>query len=89
MPCSSMMGSTDSIGSADRRAQVGVEHRFVGLNLGRGAAGDHLAEVQHDDPSTHPHHQRHVVLDHQDRHAVGGQLQQKLAEALGLGLVLA
>ena len=37
----------------------------------RGAFGDHLAEVEHDETVAHRHHQIHVVLDQQDRHAAG------------------
>ena len=70
-------------------AEVGLLHAGVVADLGRGAGGDHRAEVEDVDLVADRHHQVHVVLDHEDAAALGGQLAQQLAERLGLGLVLA
>src|SRR5579884_170178 len=59
-------------GGSDRLsglAEVGVEDVRVLADLGRGAAGDDSAEVQHHHPVTHGGDQIHVVIDehHGDR----------------------
>ena len=49
------------------RPQVGVEHAWVDLDVGRLARGQAAAEVEHDDAVADRHHQVHVVLDQQHR----------------------
>ena len=69
-------------------AQVGVDHDRVLLDLGRRALRDHLAEVEHDDPLRHRHHELHVVLDQQHGDAqLGAHLADQLPELDLLGRV--
>ena len=56
--------------------EVGVEHELVLLDLGGGADGEDGAEVEHVDPRAHLHHERHVVLDHEDGHALARELER-------------
>ena len=50
-------------------AQIGGNHFRIILNFRRRAVGDHHAVVEHGDPLADLHHQAHVVVDQQDRHA--------------------
>ena len=52
-------------------AEVGLLHRGVVADLGRGAGGDDLAEVEDVDLVADRHDQVHVVLDHEDAAALG------------------
>ena len=64
-----------------RRPEVGVEHRLVGLDLGRGARGDDPAEVEHVDCGADLHDEGHVVLDEQDGHARRRPAREQAANA--------
>src|SRR5882724_2970168 len=44
-------------------SKVGLDHVGVALDLGGRALGDLPAEVEHDHPVRHLHHEAHVVLD--------------------------
>ena len=46
-------------------AEIGADHLFVMLHLGRRALGDLAAEIERDDLVGDRHHQVHVVLDEQ------------------------
>src|SRR4051812_32036321 len=63
------------------RAEVGLDHAGVVLDVGRGALSDLLAEAQHGDAVGDRHDQLHDVLNQQDGDAAGFvQLRQKLVE---------
>src|SRR5215472_16189240 len=66
-----------TIGSA--RTEVGGRYRGVGLDLLRGAAGDHLSEVEDDERLAERHHQVHVML-HDDEGRLGGEFANELAQ---------
>ena len=61
----------------------------VGLDRGRIADRDDLAEVQHVDEVAGPHDQTHVVFHHEHRKPVIGQTAQDGSEFVGLGVVQA
>src|SRR5713101_2905625 len=52
------------------QAEIGVDHRLVGLHLGRRAVGDLDAVVEHQHARGQIHHHAHVVLDQRNRGAV-------------------
>src|SRR6185312_17371144 len=54
-------------------AEVGTDHPRVVANDVGGAAGDHLAELQHDHLVADPEHEPHVVVDQQHRLPVVGE----------------
>ena len=64
-------------------AQVDLVDARIGLHLGEGALGEHLAVVEHGDPVGERAHHVHVVLDDQQRH-VARQRLQHAGHALGL-----
>ena len=53
--------------------EVGVEDARVALHLRRGALGDLAAAVEHDHGVAEAHHERHVVLDDEEREPFGVQ----------------
>src|ERR1700674_1017504 len=59
-------------------AEIGFAHERVGLDLGRRAFGDFLAEVEHRDAVGDRHDELHVMLDQED----GEALLAELADAL-------
>src|SRR4051794_27569048 len=75
-------------GLLGRGAEVRVEHRLVLLDLLGGADREDGAEVEHVDPRAHAHDQRDVVLDHEDGHALGREVEQQVGECVGLLFVL-
>ena len=91
MRTSSTLGLGDLVGVAEVR----VAHRRVAADLRRRAAGDHRAEVDHDDPVAGRHHQAHVVLDEEHAHVAlvgeppdeAGQLGALVLVEPGGGLV--
>src|SRR5690348_18431020 len=87
MPCSAWMRPYSSVtfsssSSIGRLSQVRGDDRLVVPDLMRRTLGDLAAELQHHDAVGHAHHQAHVVLDEQNRHAgvadPADQLQQFL-----------
>ena len=58
------------------------QHRRIALDLRRHAFGELLAEIHHHQPIGEPHDEVHVVLDEQDRHALGLQRAQQPRELL-------
>src|SRR5919106_868780 len=54
------------------RAQVRVDHPFVGAHVVRRPVGDHPALRHHDHAVGVVHHHLHVMLDKQERHALLG-----------------
>ena len=52
-------------GSSRPGAEIGADHLFVLLHLGRRALGDLAAEIERDDLVRDRHHQVHVMLDQQ------------------------
>ena len=68
-------------------AEVGLLDPRVAADHRRVTDGDDLAEVEDPDRVADAHHQVHVVLDHQDAHALGGEVLEQVAEVVGLGLV--
>ena len=69
-----------SFASRRRRSEVGLDHRRIGANLLGRPFGDDAAEVQDVESLGEGHHEFHVVLDQQDRHA---HLVADLANQLG------
>src|SRR3954462_8940902 len=74
MPCSAWMRPYSSVtfsssSSIGRLPQVRGDDCLVVPHLVRRTFGDLPTELQHDDAIGHTHHQAHVVLDEQDRHA--------------------
>ena len=63
-----------------RRPQVGLDDLRVALDLGRRALGDLLAIVEHHHAVADVHHQAHIVLDEEQRHAVVADAADQLAE---------
>ena len=63
------VGSVVGVGVVGLDAEVGGDHGRVGADLFGGADGDQPAEVEDDDLVAHAHHEVHVVLDDEDRHA--------------------
>ena len=53
----------------DPVAEIGGDHRRIGADVFGGARRDELPEVEDHHPVADPHHEVHVVLDDQDRHA--------------------
>src|SRR5205807_1072892 len=51
-------------------AEIGFQHNRIALNLRRYSLGELLAEIHDDEPVGDPHHEIHIVLDQQDRHAL-------------------
>src|SRR5580704_16181744 len=68
--------------------QVGRLYGRVVADHGGRAGRDDLAQVEHVYLVAHVHDQPHVVLDEQDRRALGGQRPQQRREPRGLGAVL-
>src|SRR5256885_10028075 len=66
-PRSTLFPYTTLFRSSRSISKVGGDHGRVLRDLGGGAAGDDLAEVQHRDPVADLHHQADVVLDEQHR----------------------
>jgi hypothetical protein len=64
----------------ERLAEVGLAHARVALDLDRRAGGEMLAGVEDDDLVGDGHHQRHVVLDQEQRHAGAGDSLQQAGE---------
>src|SRR5712675_2115874 len=52
-------------------SQIGLDHAAVLLNLTRRSRGNDGARIYHDHMIGHIHHQRHIVLDDQNRNAKG------------------
>src|SRR6185503_10704332 len=63
-----------------RRSQVSLDYLRVLLHLCRRALGDLLAVVEHHHAVADVHHQPHVVLDEQHRHAIVAHAADQLAE---------
>src|SRR6266478_8449092 len=74
--CASRFSASSSVGTSSRlpsqflaspsqflASKVGLDHVGVALDLGGRALGDLPAEVEHDHPVRHLHHEAHVVLD--------------------------
>ena len=55
-------------------AQVSFQYGWIGGHLSRRSFGDLGAGIEHDHMVGDAHHQIHVVLDQDDRHAGGGEL---------------
>ena len=53
-----------------RRTEIGAHHDRIVLDLIRGAAGDHLAVIEHVDVFAGAHHQADIVLDQADGEVV-------------------
>src|SRR5262249_45408739 len=70
-------------------AQVRGDHLRVAPHGIRCAAGDHPAELEHDDLVADPEYEAHVVVDEHHRLAVVRQLPQPPAELLALARVQA
>ena len=69
-------------------AEVRVAHRLVAADLRGRAAGDHAAEVDHDDAIAGRHHEAHVVLDEEHAHvALVGEPPDEARELGALVLV--
>src|SRR3984957_9005977 len=52
-------------------SQIRLDHAAVLLNLARRSRGYDGARIHHDDMIGHIHHQRHIVLDDQNRNSEG------------------
>ena len=68
-------------------AEVGLGDGGVVADRIRRTGGDHLAEVEHDDPITGGEHHVDVVLDQEHGEPVGGEGSDALAELAALGRV--
>ena len=67
-------------------AEIGGDHRRVGADLFGRSRGDEVAEVEHHHLVADTHHEVHVVLDDQDRHApVFGQAADHPGQLGALG----
>jgi hypothetical protein len=64
--------------------EVGGHDARVASHLVGRPGGDHLAELQHDDPVADVHHEPHVVVDEEGRGPGVGELPEPLAEILAL-----
>src|SRR5262249_47656378 len=65
--------------------QIGADDLRVGLDLGGRAVRDDAALVEADHAVGHAHDGAHVVLDQQDRDAVGADFRERSHEARLLG----
>src|SRR5215468_6478554 len=63
---SALMSSALSL----QTAEVGLDDQRIALNLCRQAFGELLSEVHDDQTVGQPHHEIHVVLDQENRHAL-------------------
>src|SRR5262245_60611005 len=59
-----------SIAPSMAQAEIGVDHRLIGLHLGRRAIGDLEAVIEHEHAIGEVHHHPHIVLDQRDGGAV-------------------
>ena len=51
------------------RTEIGFDDRFIILDLFRSALRELFAEIQHSDPVTELHDQRHIMFNYKDRYA--------------------
>lgn len=70
-------------------AEIGFKDRRIVTHLVRLAIGDRFATVQNKDVVGNFHHKLHVVLDKNDRYALGGDAPDKLFDLFGLDRVAA
>src|SRR5581483_3368991 len=68
-------------------SEIGVEHSRVGPNLLGRAGLQRTSLVQHGHLMTQPHHELHVVLDHEERLAGSIELANPLGQLLDQGRV--
>ena len=77
---------TDTPDTTDTSGSAMIDSRVIPHLIVKGAAdaidfyGRAFGAVEHDDVVGDRHHQVHVMLDHQDRHAALADLQQQLAQ---------
>src|SRR3954469_9334554 len=71
-----------------RGTEVRLEDGIVLLDLVGRADREDGAEVEDVDPRAHSHHERHVVFDHEDRHAFAGEIEEEIGERVRLLFVL-
>ena len=71
---------------ASRLAEIGLDHLGIGLHLGGGAVGDHLAVVEHRDAVGHGHDHVDMMLDQDDGHAAIGEAADQLHQVLDLAM---
>ncbi len=71
---------TGALQLAGRRPEIGGDHVRIEAHLGGRAGGDHLAELDHDDPVADAEHEAHVVVDEQGRRATVDDLAQLTTE---------
>ena len=72
-----------------RRPEIGVAYVLIVLNAARRAVIDQAAEVQHDRPVAEIVHERHVVLDDQQRQTVPGDGLEERGQFGGLARIQA
>src|SRR6185295_10040326 len=70
--------------SSKGASQVGGDDGGIAAHLGRGAFRDLLPVIEHGDAIAQPHDEPHVVLDQQQRRAVGADFFEQALQLHGL-----